>query len=208
MISSTVNILKASSASGDSYFTLRTRRIASSSSSSRTPSPAPPPAPPSAISLAPSAPVSSATRNSTSSNSNNQQSGTSIEARNQNETATATHNQNDHIKAKRVFKRLAKQYIRQRVPPTEAELDVLWQFHWSYDWLDVIHWRDEVELKRGLVFEDGHVTFLEWPNSPQDEVIGEFILMFLTQFSMPWQNQVGVHPVFDSKGTNGNRSSI
>lgn len=118
--------------------------------------------------------------------------------------ATAAHAGGTRNKqAKTLFKKLARQYLRKRSPPTESELELLSAFRNDFGWLDLIKWRDEVGVLRGIVYEDdGTVTFDEWTQPPHDQVIGEFSRMFLRQLVEPWEN-APVDPTFETTGSQG-----
>ena len=60
-------------------------------------------------------------------------------------------------------------------------------------------------MKRGISFnDDGSITFEEWPDRPHDQIIGEFTVIFTTEFVSPYQNQAAIHPVLESDGMTGN----
>jgi hypothetical protein len=75
----------------------------------------------------------------------------------------------------------------------------------AYGWRDIIEWRDQMGIKKGLTFdEDGSIIFEEWPDRPHEQIITEFSVMFISQFISPYQNQAAIHPVFEGDGTTGN----
>ena len=75
----------------------------------------------------------------------------------------------------------------------------------AYGWRDIIEWRDQMGIKKGIIFdEDGSIFFEEWPDRPHDQIVGEFTLMFSSQFRSPYQNQAAIHPTFDEDGSTGN----
>src|ERR1700736_1116827 len=75
----------------------------------------------------------------------------------------------------------------------------------AYAWRDIIEWRDQMGIKRGITFdEDGSIIFEEWQDIPHDQIIGVFSVMFTSQFVSPYQNQAEIDPVFEVDGTTGN----
>jgi hypothetical protein len=62
--------------------------------------------------------------------------------------------------AKRVFKTLARRYMRTHNPPSKQDLEPLAGHKNQFTWHDIISWRDEVGLNRGVVYEDdGNVVY-------------------------------------------------
>lgn len=73
-------------------------------------------------------------------------------------------------------------------------------------WSDFMKWRDEIGLKKGVLFDDdGTITFVEWPFPPHENVVSEIISQFDRQFISPYSNQPGVYPTFESFGSTGNK---
>jgi hypothetical protein len=112
----------------------------------------------------------------------------------------------DKAKAKNIFKKIARQYMRTHKPPSERELEPLSELREEFTWYDIISWRDEVGLRRGVVYDDGAVTFIEWPQPPHERIIGEITKMFLTQMIIPWDNTAD-GPTFYTTGSEGNKSN-
>jgi hypothetical protein len=75
----------------------------------------------------------------------------------------------------------------------------------AYTWRDIIEWRDQIGIKRGIIFdEDGSIIFEEWPDPPHDQIVGVFSGMFDRQFIATYENQAEIDPVFEVDGTTGN----
>jgi hypothetical protein len=87
--------------------------------------------------------------------------------------------------------------------PSDQEMQRLWAEKTSITFEDIIHWKDEVGLKRGVLFdEDGTVLFEEWPIRPHDAIIDEFSNQFSNQLRHPYVNTIH-HPTFRNHGTEG-----
>ena len=67
---------------------------------------------------------------------------------------------------------------------------------------DIIVWRDEVGVKKGIVCDDGKVIFNKWLVDPHEDIVNEFNTQFIIQFSGLY---VGTphHPMFLNKATTG-----
>ena len=48
---------------------------------------------------------------------------------------------------------------------------------------DIVAWRYEVGVRKGVVREDGKVIFKVWPEHPHEQIVFEFNTQFATQFS-------------------------
>jgi hypothetical protein len=89
--------------------------------------------------------------------------------------------------------------MSKRRVPSDKEMQGLWAEKASITFEDIIHWKDEIGLKRGVLFdEDGTVLFEEWPIRPHDAIIDEFGLQFSNQLRHPYR-----HPTFRNHGTEG-----
>ena len=67
---------------------------------------------------------------------------------------------------------------------------------------DIIAWRDEVGVRKGVIYEDGKVIFDEWPGPPHEQILSEFNTQFATQFSSIFSGTPH-YPVFVNDGTTG-----
>jgi len=70
----------------------------------------------------------------------------------------------------------------------------------EYD--DILAWRDEVGVKKGVVYENGRVLFNQWPVRPHEQIVNEFNIQFVSQLSSRYVGTVQ-HPVFINDGTTG-----
>lgn len=67
---------------------------------------------------------------------------------------------------------------------------------------DIIAWRDEVGLKKGVVCDDGKVIFNEWPVPPHEQIVSEFNTQFVAQSSSIFSGTPH-YPVVVNNGTTG-----
>ena len=75
--------------------------------------------------------------------------------------------------AKKIFRRLAKEYLESHVPLTKSDVSKLTDLKEAYAWRDIIEWRNQMGIKRGITFdEDGSIIFEEWPDRPHDQIGG------------------------------------
>jgi hypothetical protein len=81
-------------------------------------------------------------------------------------------------------------------------MEPLWMLRDYLNFEDVITWRDEVGVKKSVVFEDGKVIFNEWPVPPHEHIVSEINTQFITQFSSPFSGTPH-YPVFVNDGTTG-----
>jgi hypothetical protein len=83
--------------------------------------------------------------------------------------------------AKKIFKKLCRQYMRTRLPP--SYLLPLWDLRDYIDFEDFVMWKSEVGLKKGAIWEeDGRIYFDQWPIKPHEQIIGDFNSQFSSQF--------------------------
>jgi hypothetical protein len=68
----------------------------------------------------------------------------------------------------------------------------LWEYNYALDLKTVFTWRDEVGVKRGVLYEDGKVEFDKWPVPPHEDIIDIFenfvvhnLRIFVTNNQMP-----------------------
>ena len=110
------------------------------------------------------------------------------------------------VSAKRVFKKLARFYLNKRTPPDPEHVRELWEYKDILDLKTVFTWRDEVGIRRGVLYEDGKVEFEEWPNPPHEDIIDNFENIFKGQFLFPWLNPRV--PTFKGKHTQGKNTLL
>ena len=80
------------------------------------------------------------------------------------------------------------------MPPTKSDLSELTELKELYGWRDITEWRDQMDIRNGIRFdEDGSIIFEEWPDRPHDQIVREFTLIFSSQFRTPYQNQAAIH---------------
>jgi hypothetical protein len=105
------------------------------------------------------------------------------------------------VSPKRVFKKLARSYLNKRAPPDPKHMRELWEYKDILDLNTVFTWRDEVGIRRGVLYEDGKIEFEEWPNPPHVDIIDIFENIFKWQFLFPWLNPRA--PTFNGKHNQG-----
>jgi hypothetical protein len=64
------------------------------------------------------------------------------------------------IEIKALFKRLCRLYMKRQTPPADKEMEPLWRMREYVD-IEIITWRDEMDVRKGVVCEDGKVIFNE-----------------------------------------------
>ena len=67
---------------------------------------------------------------------------------------------------------------------------------------DIAAWRDEVGVRKGVVFENGRVLFNDWLVRPHEQIVNEFNTQFFAQLTAPYVGTVH-YPVFINDGTTG-----
>jgi hypothetical protein len=92
--------------------------------------------------------------------------------------------------------------LKTQTPPTDKEMEPLWEMREHIDFEDIVVWRDEVGVKKGLVYENGRVLFNEWPVPPHENIIAEFNSQFDRQYVSPYAGTAH-YPVFTNDGTQG-----
>jgi hypothetical protein len=102
---------------------------------------------------------------------------------------------------KSLFKKLCRSYLKKQAPLAHKEMEPLWMLHDYLNFEDVIKWRDEVGVKKGMVFEDGKVMFNEWLVPPHEHIGSEINTQFIKQFSAPFSGTP--HYPFINNGTTG-----
>jgi hypothetical protein len=103
---------------------------------------------------------------------------------------------------KTLFKKLCRKYLKTQTPPTDKEMEPLWEMREHIDFEDIVVWRDEVGVKKGLVYENGRVLFNEWLVRPHENIIDEFNSQSDRQCRSPYAGTAH-YPVFTNDGTQG-----
>jgi hypothetical protein len=107
-------------------------------------------------------------------------------------------------KAHRIFRKLARSYLEKKKPPPEDEMTELWQYSDIIEYRKLLRWRDEVEIRKGILYDAGKVMFDQLSSPPHDEVCDLFHLDFTTQFITPWVPPFRSAP-FKGWGTQGKK---
>jgi hypothetical protein len=93
--------------------------------------------------------------------------------------------------------------MRLQRPPPAIDMETIWKFKKYIDFEDFVLWKDQVGIKRGVMFdEDGTIIFQEWPIRPHDQIIGEFNSQFDRQFLSIFANTPH-YPLWVNDGTTG-----
>jgi hypothetical protein len=103
---------------------------------------------------------------------------------------------------KLLFKKLCRRYQKRQTPLADHEMEPLWMLRDHLNFEDFITWRDQVGVKKGVVYEDGKVLFNEWPVPPHEQIVSEINSQFSRQFSTPFSGTPH-YPVFVGDGTTG-----
>ena len=106
----------------------------------------------------------------------------------------------ERAEIKTLFQKLCRQYMKRKTHPTDEEMEPLWRMREYVDFDDIIAWRDEVGVRKGVVYENGKVLFNEWPMRPHEHIVDEFNSQFVTQYKSPYSGTPH-HPVFTNDGT-------
>ena len=115
-------------------------------------------------------------------------------SREQSETSTEFEEKKQRlVSAERLFKKLARSYLKKRAPPDPESMRELWEYKDVLDLMTVFTWRNEVGIRRGVLYEDGKVEFEEWPLPPHEDIIDIFENVFKRQFVSPWPNRFESH---------------
>ena len=86
---------------------------------------------------------------------------------------------------KRIFKKLARSYLKKRTRPDPESVRELWEYKDILELKTVFTWRDEVGIRRGVLYEDGKVEFEEWLLPPYENIVDVFETIFRRQFVFP-----------------------
>ena len=92
--------------------------------------------------------------------------------------------------------------MKRQTPPTDQEMEPLWQMRDYVEFEDVIAWRDEVGVRKGVVYDEGNVIFNAWPVPPHEYIVNEFNSQFHAQYMSPYTG-TPPYPVFTNAGTTG-----
>src|SRR5271156_3715606 len=74
---------------------------------------------------------------------------------------------------KTLFKKLCRLYMKRQTPPMNQEMEPLWKMQEYVEFEDIVAWRDEVGVRKGVVYENGRVLFNEWPVRPHENIVNE-----------------------------------
>jgi hypothetical protein len=105
--------------------------------------------------------------------------------------------------AKKIFKKLTRSYLDKRAPPDPESMRELWEYKDVLDLKTVFTWRDEVGIRRGVLYENGKIEFDKWPVPPHEDIFDIFENVFKRQFVLPWMNQNNRIPTFRGKHNQG-----
>ena len=93
--------------------------------------------------------------------------------------------------------------MKRQTPPTNQEMEPLWKMQEYVEFEEIVAWRDEVGVRKGVVYENGRVLFNEWPvPRPHENIFNEFNTQFATQYMSPYIGTAH-YPVFTNDGTTG-----
>ena len=81
-------------------------------------------------------------------------------------------------------------------------MEPLWNCQQDIDFEDMVRWRDEVGVKRGIIYDGGKIIFDRFADAPHDEVVGEFNWQFDRQFGAPYVGTAN-YPAWVHHGTRG-----
>jgi predicted hotdog family 3-hydroxylacyl-ACP dehydratase len=81
-------------------------------------------------------------------------------------------------------------------------MEPLWKMQPFIEFDDIVAWRDEVGVRKGVVYENGRVLFNDWPVRPHEQIVHEFNTEFAAQLTTPYVGTVH-YPVFTNDGTTG-----
>ena len=108
----------------------------------------------------------------------------------------------------KTFKRLCRIYLRLQRSPSAKDMESIWRFKRYIDFEDFVVWKQQVGLKRGVIFEeDGTIIFEEWPVPPHDEIIDEFNSQYDRQLKSFYAN-TPYYPLWVNHGATGTSLSF
>ena len=81
-------------------------------------------------------------------------------------------------------------------------MEPLWKMQEHIEFEDIVAWRDEVGVRKGVVYENGRVLFNEWPVRPHEQIVNEFNSQFDRQYMSPYAGTAH-YPLFRNDGTTG-----
>ena len=86
-------------------------------------------------------------------------------------------------------------------------METIWKFKKHIDFEDFVLWKEQVGIKRGVMFdEDGTIIFEEWAVRPHDQIIDEFNSQFVRQFKSIYAN-TPQYPLWVNDGMTGSSPS-
>ena len=68
--------------------------------------------------------------------------------------------------------------MKRQTPPADKEMEPLWRMRGYVDVEDIITWKDEVGVRKGVVCEDGKVIFDAWLEPPHEQILSELNMQF------------------------------
>jgi hypothetical protein len=103
---------------------------------------------------------------------------------------------------KSLFKKLCRSYIEHQRPPSDDDMAPLWNYSEYVNYEDIVSWKDEVGVRKGVIVDGGRVRFTEWPSRPHEMIVTEFNQQFSDQFSAIYRGTAS-YPVFVNTTTTG-----
>jgi hypothetical protein len=98
--------------------------------------------------------------------------------------------------------------MRLQCLPPAKDMETIWKFKKYFDFEDFVLWKDQVGIKKGVMFdEDGMIIFQECLIHPHDQIIGEFNSQFDCQFMSFFANTLH-YPLWVNDGTTGSWPSF
>jgi hypothetical protein len=87
--------------------------------------------------------------------------------------------------SEKAFKRVCRMYVHETSASAPAKgVEMIWKFKKYIDFEDFVLWKDQVGIKKGVVFdEDKTIIFEEWPTRPHDQIVDIFNSQLMEQFS-------------------------
>jgi hypothetical protein len=81
-------------------------------------------------------------------------------------------------------------------------MEPLWRVSEYVNYEDIIRWRDEAGVRKGVIVDGGRVRFEEWPVEPHECMVTEFNQQFSDQFSSIYRGTAH-YPMFVNAATTG-----
>jgi hypothetical protein len=92
--------------------------------------------------------------------------------------------------------------MKRKTPPTNQEMEPLWKMQKYVEFEDIVAWRDEVGVRKGVVYENGRVLFNVWLVRPHEQIVNEFNAQCAAQYNFPYMGTAH-YPVLINDGTQG-----